>query len=101
MAKKKQHRQAPVSNGLIKACAFVGIVISALLFLIGAILNWCKMGNVTNILHFIAQLTLLVAVAFPAWDYVKYKNRTWRIIYMVSLFVYIFGVVFGFIRIYI
>lgn len=99
MAKKRRQRtETAAKHDLVRVCAFIGIVVSAILFVIGAILNWCKLGNVASVLNLIAQLTLLVAVAFPAWDYVKGKRRIWRVVYWVALFVYIFGCVFHVIK---
>lgn len=104
MAKKKRTTTTTTTSSthsLIRLLAFIGIFLSALLFVVGAILNWCGLGNITSILNLIAQLSLLVAVAFPAWEYVKYRRKVWKVVYWVALAIYVFGVVFGVIGIYI
>ena len=102
MAKKKRVRtESAAKHDLVKACAFFGILISAILFVVGAIMNWCGLGNITYIFNLIASIALLIAVAFPAWDYVKYRGKAWRILYWVVLIIYIFGCVFGMIKFWI
>lgn len=101
MAKKKRQRtESAAKHDLVKLCAFIGILISAIIFVVSGILTWVNgsLGTIGAVLNLIAQLTLLVAVAFPAWDYVKYRTQAWRIVYWIALIVYIFGCVFGFIK---
>lgn len=88
-------------QGILRALSFFGILFAAIVFTIGAILNWCKLGDVTHALNLVAQIFLLVAVAIPAWDYVKGKNQTWKVIFWIALVIYVFGCVFGMIHFYI
>ncbi len=47
MAKRRRQRsETAAKHDLIRLCAFVGILISAVLFVVGAILNACGLGNV-------------------------------------------------------
>lgn len=102
MAKRRRQRsETAAKHDLIRLCAFVGILISAVLFVVGAILNACGLGNATGVFNFVAQLALLVAVAFPAWDFIKSKGKVWRIVYWVALVIYIFGCVFGLVTVYV
>ena len=73
-----------------------------MLYVVSGILSWVggSLGSIASWLNLIASIALLIGVAFPAWDYVKYKKKVWRIVYWVALAVYVFGVVFGVISIY-
>lgn len=101
MAKRTVRTETAARHDFVRACAFIGIFLSAVLFVVGAILNWCGLGSVASLLNMIAQLALLFAVAFPAWDFVKNRKQVWRVIYWISLVLYVFGCVFGIIGIYI
>ena len=102
MAKRtKQRTETSAKRDLVKLCAFVGILISAVLFVVGSILTWCGLGSIAGVFSLIGQLALLVAVAFPAWDWVKYKSQTWRVVYWVALCIYVFGCIFHVVGIYI
>lgn len=98
--KNKQRTESSARHDLVKLCAFIGILISAIIFVVSAILSWVNadLGPIAGILNLVAALALLVAVAFPAWDYVKYKTKGWRIVYWIALIIYIFGCVFGLIK---
>ncbi|MDE5897230.1 MAG: hypothetical protein K2H43_05395 [Clostridia bacterium] len=99
---KRQRTESAARNSFIKACSFIGILISAVLYLVGGILSWFggSLGSLGSWMNLIASIALLIGVAFPAWDFVKYKKKLWRIVYWVALVVYIVGVVFGIVSIY-
>ena len=99
---KKQRTETQARNSFVKACAFIGILISAVLYVVSGILSWVggSLGAIASWMNLIASLALVVGVAFPAWDYVKYRTQAWKIVYWVALAVYVFGVVFGIISIY-
>ena len=84
---------------IVKLCAFWGIFIAAILFVARGILNFFDLGSVggtiMNIFDILGKLALLVAVAFPAYNYVRGKARVWKIIFWVALIVYIAGCVFS------
>ena len=89
-------------NDFVRACAFWGILITAILFVLSAILRWVGIGEkIVNIVDLGAKIALLVAVAIPAYDWVKYKKTAWKVVYWIALVVYVFGVVFGVLRFYI
>ena len=89
-------------NNFVRACAFWGILVTATLFVVSGILTWCNVGlQIVYIFELLAKLALLVAVAIPAYDWVKYKKTAWRVVYWIALVIYVFGVVFGVIRVYI
>ena len=62
---------------------------------------------VANVLNMIAGITqllgsiaLLVAIAVPAWQYVKYRSKGWRVCYWIALVVYVLGVGFGMLSVF-
>lgn len=84
---------------IVKLCAFWGIFIAAILFVASGILGFFDLGNVgatiISVFNLIGKLALLVAVAFPAYGYVRGKAKVWKIIFWVALVVYVAGCVFG------
>ncbi len=92
--KRRQRTETAARHDLVRLCAFVALVVAALFFLVGGILTKYA-PLVGTILNFIASLALLVAIAFPAWEFVRGKRKAWRIVYFVALVVYIAGAVLG------
>ena len=91
-------------NDFVRACAFWGILIAATVFVVGGILSLIDpngLGTIINILDLLAKVALLVAVAIPAYDWVKYKKVGWKVTYWIVLAVYVFGVVFGIVGVYV
>ena len=99
---KKQRTEGAAKNSFIRICSFIGILISAVVFVVAGILSWFggNLGTIGSILNLVAALAMLVAVAFPAWDYVKYKSTGWKVVYWVALVIYVFGCVFGMIPLF-
>ena len=91
----------------VEICAFWGMVVAAFSHFFGGLFNalvkWIfnnsKAGNVltsiANICQLLGSVALLVAIALPAFQFVKYKSKGWKIFYGVSLVLFILGVVFG------
>lgn len=59
-------------------------------------------GNVARILNRIADIctllgniALLVAIALPAYQFVKYKTKGWKVFYWIAFALFLVGVVFG------
>lgn len=89
-------------------CAFWGMVIAAFMHFFGglfkALLNWAfKSGAVhdilntlVNVLSLAGNIALLVAIALPAYQFVKYKTKGWKIFYWIAFALFIIGVIFGF-----
>lgn len=88
-------------HDFVRACAFWGILVSAILFVVSAVLRFVDVKeDIFAIVDLLAKLALLAAVAIPAYDWVKYKKTGWRVIYWIALVIYVFGVVFGVLKIY-
>lgn len=88
----KQRSEGAAKRSFVKLCAYIALFLSALLFVVGGLLSGSVAGNWLN---FIAKIALLIAVAFPAYDYSRGLNKVWRIIYWIALVIYIGGCVLG------
>ena len=95
------------SSTWAEICAFWGMVVAGFTHFFGglfkALVRWFfSDSSFANILIKIADvctllgnIALLIAIALPAWQFVKYKSKGWRIFYWISLVLFILGVVFG------
>ncbi len=95
------------SSTWTEVCAFWGMVVAGFSHFFGGLfkglVRWAfSDGEVGRILTRIADvctllgnIALLVAIAVPAWQFVKYKTKGWRVFYWISLVLFIIGVVFG------
>ncbi len=95
-AKRTVHRE---TVDIVKLCAFWGIFFAAVLFVARGILGLFDLGNVggtiISVFDLLGKLALLVAVAFPAYNYVRGKAQVWKIVYWAALVVYVAGCVLG------
>lgn len=96
MAKKRTTTTTTSSNySLVKVCAFWSILLAGIAGLISFILNLlgkCGVhidwGNkIAGACNMISSIALFITAWLAAWDYVKYKSKTWKIIFWV-LFVF-------------
>lgn len=92
------HRSTVVINKttILRALSYIGMVVSALMVLVGGVLNLCGLSQVTSTLTKIASLLMLVAIAWPAWDFCRSKAKWVKILYFIALVLYILGAIFGF-----
>lgn len=101
MAKKKEQNEvqteAKQRKDLTKFCAFWGITLAALLFLVNGILKIIEsvfdvksngLYSCMAAFDFVAKLGLLVAVGIPAYAYVRKKKLGWKITYVVAIVIY-------------
>lgn len=105
MADKKESKKRRVVHrervDFVKVCAFWGILFAALVMFINfiiALLNFCGISisafsTINGILNILSMVALLIAVAFPAYNYVRGKGRNWRIVYWIALVMYICGII--------
>jgi hypothetical protein len=98
----KRDRETSSSNGnysLVKVCAFWGVVLAGIAGLITFILNLLEKCGVTiswgssvsGVCSLIAQIALYVSVWLAAYDFVRYKSKGWKIVYLVFLILGILG----------
>ena len=98
--KKKKTRRVVVRGerriDIVKFCAFWGIILSAILFIVSGICHFVGAGStIVSVFDIIAKIALLVGVGFPAYSYARTKRRVWRIVFWVALVIYIVGCVFS------
>ncbi len=112
MAKKSKKSETTVTvttkHSVTNLCAFWGLAIAAVMFIVSTIIALVDsfgggipngVARLMNILEIISEIALLVAVALPAYSYVRGKRRNWKIFYWVAFAIYALGVVFGVIAI--
>lgn len=95
MAKKAKYTEAERKNDLTKFCAFWALAISAVMFVVGGVISFVGLGEIGAIFDLLAKTALVVAIAIPAYKYVRSKKKGWKIFYWIALAIYVFGVVFG------
>lgn len=100
MAKQKRQRtQRTATFNLVHLCAFLALAAAAIILLIGPLLGWLLRetggGVIVTALNTVAQYCLLIAIAIPAWMFVRGKRKGWKIFYFVVLAVYIAGTILG------
>lgn len=105
MAKKKTTTKSTTSNGeILRFCAFWGMAVAAVLYLISGLIaciaQWtgevgATLQRICGIISLLGSIAIVIAIAFPAYSYVRGKSKTWKILYWIFLAVFLLGVVFG------
>lgn len=109
MAKRKVKTATAERRDIVKVCAFWGLAISAILYVASGVINLLTefvsslhdtqtaslLTRISGIASIAASIALAVAIAIPAYGYVKGKSRGWKIFYWVVLAIYVLGMVFG------
>lgn len=104
---KRNSNDAKEKRDITKFCAFWGLAIAAVLFVVTAVLNIIRnLANITSsglntcisIFDIVAKVALLVAIGLPAYGYVKGRSKGWKIFYWVALAIYALGIVFSIIK---
>ena len=88
-------------------CAFWGMVIAGFSHFFGgvfrALVKWVFGGSkvagllnsAVNILTIVGNIALLVAIALPAYQFVKYRSKGWRIFFWIAFVLFVVSVVLG------
>lgn len=92
--KKTTTTTTTTSNySLVKFCAFVGLIVAAIAGIVSFIL-WLLLkidvtigwGNkIVSICNLVSRIALFITVWLAAWDYVKHKGKSWRMLYLILL----------------
>lgn len=104
MAKKSNSRRTAERRerrDLTKICAFWGIVLAGVAMFIGFIISLLALFDITvgwagtlrGICNIVSMIALLIAIAFPAYDYVRGRGKSWKAVYWVALILYICGII--------
>ena len=95
-------RRTVITNGsIIKTCAFWGMAVAAVLYLVSGIIALIdkfagtSLSQIVGIFSLLGNIAIIVAIALPAYTYVSGRNKNWRIMYWILLAVFVLGVVFG------
>lgn len=100
MANKKRTTTSSEKRDLIKFCAFWGLAIAAILFVVTGVLSFCGVGGlIITIFDILGKVALLIAIALPAYAYVRGRAIGWKVFFWIALVVYVLGCVFGVIHI--
>ena len=104
MAKKSSTNNTTSNSSILKFCAFWGMAVAAVFYLISGLItliaNWtgefgATLQRICGIISLLGNIAIVVAIALPAYSYVRGRNKTWKIIYWILLAVFVLGVVFG------
>lgn len=88
-------------------CAFWGMVIAGFTHFFGglfrALVKWAfsdsnaarVLNRIADICTLLGNIALLIAIALPAYQFVKYKTKGWRVFYWIAFALFLVGVVFG------
>ena len=105
MAKKSNTKNTATSNvSILKFCAFWGMAVAAVLYLVSGLIafiaKWtgeigATLQKICGIISLLGSIAIVIAIALPAYSYVRGKGKTWKITYWILLAVFVLGVVFG------
>ena len=89
--------------------AFWGMVIAGFSHVFGAIFNSiveftskissnsaALLAKTASTLIFLGNIALFIAIVLPAYQFVKYKTKGWRIFYWIAVTLFVIGVLFGY-----
>lgn len=106
---KKRTRNTSEKRDAVRFCAFWAMAIAALFYIFSGVIKFivtvfesvsasaaaATLTKLVSIGLFVGNVALIIAVALPAYQYVKGRKKSWRIFYWVTLAVFALGVVFG------
>lgn len=102
MAQQKKRRvrsEHTAQVNFVHLCAFLALMATAILLCVGPILKWIldnQVGRtILQVLNMLSQYCLLIAIALPAWYFVRGKRKGWKIAYWIFLAIYIAGTILG------
>lgn len=90
-------------------CAFWAMVVSGFAYLFGGIIHLlintirslngthtaAILNQIYNVATFLGNIALIVAIAIPAWQFVKYKGTGWKVVFWIALIGFALGAVLG------
>ncbi len=100
MAKKIKEEKPGKRIRFADFIAFLALLLSALLLLIGPILRKFAGSTgvrIADISSTVAEVLLVLAVALPAWYFARKGGIFGKVVYFVCLVVFIVGIVLGYV----
>ena len=52
-------------------------------------------NSIISVFTFLGNIALIIAVAIPAWQFVKYRSTGWKVVYWIALVGFALGAVLG------
>jgi lysylphosphatidylglycerol synthetase-like protein (DUF2156 family) len=110
MAKRQKKTQTASGErrDLTMFCAFWAMTIAAMMYILSGVINLFiklisdistktagALSTITSVANFLANLALVIAIALPAYGFVRGRSRSWKVFYWIALAIYALGVVFG------
>ncbi|MCI8369961.1 MAG: hypothetical protein HFE41_02135 [Clostridia bacterium] len=97
------------TRSTVNLCAFCAMVIAAFMYVFSGIINILlscvdsigasksagALRSLVSIGNFIGSVALIIAIALPAYAFVRGRNRNWKVCYWIALVFFAFGVVLG------
>ena len=112
MAKKTKTTKTTTTHSsdnsrIVKFCAFWAMAIAALLYIFSGVINviikiMTKIGDkavpgalntLVSVFSLLGGIATIIAIALPAYNYVRGRGRGWKAFYIVCLIVFALGVV--------
>ena len=92
-----------------EVCAFWGMVVAGLTRFFGeffkSMVKWVFGGTsgetfmyqAAHVLSLLGNIALVVAIALPAFQFVRFKPQGWRVFYWIMFTLFLISVVFGYV----
>ena len=95
-------------HDVTKLCAFWGMVISGFAYLFSGLVQFIisvtknisastasLLSRLVSLFNFLGNLAIIVAIAIPAWHFVRHKRKAWRVVYWIAFVGFALGAVLG------
>ncbi len=77
-------------NNFFNVLAFIVLVITAVLSILGGILD----DRIENLLRTVSDVFVLCVLALSAYKFVSKKSKGWKFAYWISFAIYVAGILF-------
>ncbi len=95
---KRQRTEGQARADFINLCCIIALFLAALLIFINNVLPLIGVnisGALMGALNLIKDIALLLGIAFGAWKFVRYRGKTWVILYWVAIGLYVASAICG------
>lgn len=105
---KRSHTTHSERVDITKFCAFWGMAIAAIMYICSGIINLIirfvgslssktagALSQAVSIITLLGNIAIIIAIGLPAYGFVRYKTKGWKVFYWIALVIFALGVVFG------
>lgn len=105
---KRSTRVAREKTDLTKFCAFWGMAIASIMYICSGVINFSikligkispetesVLNQTVGIFQLLGNIAIIIAIALPAYGFVRGRGKGWKIFYWIALVIFALGVVFG------